>query len=151
MSYCCSYSPPIFLVVRYKEIDDSEGCDVISGQGTNILRNNLLGTIESWGPLFKVSLDLQFHSIPTSWTSVLAFKANGGESDYKQYGDRAPMITCHPNVGFLRFQNSVNGNPHFGHKWRTKIEMGKWYHIEIEQSLSEAKVRTVRAYERELS
>ena len=125
----------------------------MSGYGSNILRNNLLGTIDSWGPLFRVSLNLRIHSIPDSPgpSSVLAFKANGGESNAKQYGDRVPIIFCHPNDGLLSFQNSVNGNFHYGYKWKTKTEMDKWYHIEIKQYLYEGEVRNVRAYEREFS
>ena len=111
----------------------------MSGQSTNIARNNLLGTIDSWGPLFRVSLDLKIHSTsPGIWTTVLAFKANGGESNAGQYGDRAPMIAYKNST--IRFVNSVNGNA--GHGNVEKIELGKWYHIEIEQKMNNGKVIT---------
>ena len=46
--------------------------------GTKIQRNKAIGTIDSWGPFFRVSFDLIIHSFRQyEWTSLLAFRGNG--------------------------------------------------------------------------
>ena len=73
-------------------------------------KNNLLQTIDSWGPFFKVTFDLMVHSKPTShWSGLLAFKGNGGSSNLGKYGDRAPAIFYNKN-GYLRFSDALDGN-----------------------------------------
>ena len=45
--------------------------------GTKIQENKQIGTIESWGPLFRVSLDLIIHSQDGGRSSILSFQSNG--------------------------------------------------------------------------
>ena len=60
---------------------------------------NLLATIDNWGPQFRVSLDLKINSkISTKWSSVMAFKGNGG-TDEPLYGDRVPVIGYDNEMG----------------------------------------------------
>ena len=71
------------------------------------------------------------------WSSILAFKGNGGSDDLKKYGDRAPAIFYNKN-GFLHFTNAVSGNRNY--YFDKKVDLGKWYHIDVEQNLKDGKV-----------
>ena len=78
-----------------------------------ITRGNLIDTIESWGPFFKITFGLKIHSLPTSeqgvsedgYTSVLAFK---GKSDRNimNYGFRVPALYLGIQ-GDLQFRASI--------------------------------------------
>ena len=70
------------------------------------------------------------------WSSVLAFKANKGQSD-KEHGDRAPTVAVNKN-GHLRFSNSVSGNKKY--KFLFNVDRNKWYNITIEQRPNNEKV-----------
>ena len=110
----------------------------------HIKKNNEIGTIDSWGPLFHISFDLIIHSYvkgkgKQGWSSVLAllaFKANGGQID-KDHGDRTPTVAVNKN-GHLRFSNSVSGNEKY--KFIFNVDLNKWYNITIEQRPSNEKV-----------
>ena len=54
----------------------------------NIQENFQLATIDEWGPLFKISFDLIIYSInpDSEFSSVLAFKGNGGVDGYSGDG-----------------------------------------------------------------
>ena len=112
------------------------------GQAGDIKRNKEIGTHDSWGPLFRVSFDLIIHSFvkgkgKQGWTSVLAFKGNGGKSNCCNHGDRIPDIALNKN-GKLRVSNSVSGNKK--HQFITNVGLNKWYNITVEQKQSNEKV-----------
>ena len=99
----------------------------------------LLGTIDSWGPLYRVSLDLIIHSHSnTTYSSVLSFKGNGASTDNDNYGDRIPIIQVRNN-GYLYLISSVKGD----NSYIVKIEiiLNNWYNIVIEQKLINRKVQ----------
>ena len=101
--------------------------------------NNEIATIGSWGPLFRVSLDLKINSLVRvggwGWTNVLVFKGSQASRN------DVPGIWVHQSLryGFL-FTNSVNGkaNWYFTHY---AIKLNKWYNIVIEQKEVKGKVR----------
>ena len=104
-------------------------------------KNNLLQTIGSWGPLFKVTFDMIVHSKPTSyWSGILAFKGNGGSSNLGKYGDRAPAIFYNQR-GHLHFTNAVSGKTNY--IFNRAIDIGKWYKIEMEQVSLNGKVESI--------
>ena len=106
--------------------------------------NKLLGTIDSWGPLYRVSLDLIVHShSSTTYSSVLSFKGNGASTDNDNYGDRIPIIQV-GNNGYLYLISSVNGDNSYIVK--TEIDLNNWYHILIEQKLINRKVQHLRIF-----
>ena len=73
-------------------------------------------------------------NIRSDWSSVLAFRGNGAENDFSQYGDRAPAIFYYSTsytTGFLQFTNAVDGDPNFF--FEVEIELRRLYHIEIDQ------------------
>ena len=104
-----------------------------------------IGKIDSWGPLFRISLDLIIHSrVSNGFSSVLAFKGNGGRSDCCEIGDRIPAIFLYNPTMTLNFANSVRQN---GNYWFDfKINLNTWYNIIIEQKFVHRKVK--RKYER---
>ena len=106
--------------------------------------NKLLGTIEGWGPLYRVSLDLIVHShSSTTYSSVLSFKGNGASTDNDNYGDRIPIIQV-GNNGYLYLISSVNGDNSYIVK--TEIDLNNWYNIIIEQKLINRKVQHLRIF-----
>ena len=112
--------------------------------GYNTRKNNQIGTIDSWGPFFRVSFDLLIHSYENDGDhlSVLAFKGNGGTSDCCENGDRIPFITVVSSNQELQlsFANSVNQNGNYYFDFY--INLNTWYQIIIEQKF--AKDRKVR-------
>ena len=105
--------------------------------GYNAQKNNQIGTIDSWGPFFRVSFDLLIHSYDNDndgeHFSVLAFKGNGGTSDCCENGDRIPFITVVSSNQELQlsFANSVNQNGNYYFFFNINLET--WYNIIIEQ------------------
>ena len=116
---------------------------LFQGLSGKVKKNNLLQTIDSWGPFFKVTFDLMVHSKPSSyWSSILAFKGNNGSSDFDKYGDRAPAI-FYNQLGKLHFVNAVNGNKRY--VFDRPIDLGKWYKIEMEQVSLNGKVESLNS------
>ena len=101
------------------------------------MRNNLLGTIESWGPLFYVSFDVKINSFSPRWSSIVAFKGNGGVNSNHEHGDRVPQINLNGMRRKLEFSSYVNGSSHSN---TMKVEANKWYNIYIEQNYHDRKV-----------
>ena len=100
-----------------------------------VKKNNEIGAIASWGPLFRVSFDLKINKLGSNWGSILIFKANDG--DCCSVGDRIPMIMVNNN-GHIAIASAVsgNGNYYFYHK----VQLNKWYKIVIEQKTIHGKV-----------
>ena len=108
----------------------------------DIEKNEEIGTIDSWGPTFSVSFDLIIHSFvkgkgKQGWSSVLAFKGNGGKSHCCKHGDRIPDVALNKN-GVLRFSHSVSGNKKY--QFLFNVDLNKWYNITIEQEKNYQKV-----------
>ena len=82
--------------------------------------------IETWGPLYSVSLDLILHKDPppkVKWMTVLAFKVNE-----KINLDRKPSIFFTKDQIFFSDTNSQKYH---------KIEKNKWMKVVIEQTKEE--------------
>ena len=105
-------------------------------------KDNEIGTIESWGPHFRVSFEMIIKSfVGAKWTNILSFKGNGATSDCCQPGDRAPAVFLQENKKFFVFTNTVNGNGKYAFHWKKKVELNKWYKIIIEQISINGKVK----------
>ena len=107
-----------------------------------IQKNLQLATIEEWGPLWKISLDLIIYSLnsPSGFSSVLRYTA--GDTDSSQYGDRVPAIFFFSSntERYLQFTNAVNGDPNFF--FDHDIELNRLYNIQIDQEEKDGKVCT---------
>ena len=110
----------VFAGDKFKKAADASYRNFDAGQnfniGSNVQKNNKIGTIESWGPLFRVSLDLIIHSRHQDenydWSSVLAF-LHAAPSIYL---DKTGFVTTLDNKIF-----------------NFKIELNHWYNIVLEQ------------------
>ena len=119
---------------------------VDSGLSGKVKKENQIGSIASWGPQFRVSLDLKINrhlqgDKTWGWSEVLVFAA-GGESTgskgnlvtiKKKNGDRIPAIFIdrdHKPWGMF-FSNYVNMKEnHFRY---TDYQQHKWQRVEISQ------------------
>ena len=102
--------------------------------GTKIQWNKEIGTIDSWGPFFRVSFDLIIHSLrQEEWSSLLAFRGNGAICDNCKIGDRVPVLFLNNKDCVIQFSNTVN-NLLFD------VELNNWYNIIIEQKSVNGKV-----------
>ena len=107
--------------------------------GTKVQRNKEIGTIDSWGPLFRVSFDLIIHKFrhDTEWSSLLSFRGNGATCDWCKIGDRVPALFLNNEFGRIQFSNNgENINDYFFFT----IEPNHWYNINIEQKSINRKV-----------
>ena len=74
-------------------------------------KNNLIGSIPSWGPSFKISFELKVLSFancyPMGMANYLTFTAT--DSDCCNIGDRIPAFFTN-NGGFLQLATQINNN-----------------------------------------
>ena len=126
----------------YKNFNAGPGFNI----GSNTRKNNQIGTIDSWGPLFHISFDLIIHSFDYEnrqkskhgYFSVLAFKGkqrHGLEpEDCCKNGDRIPviMVVSVNKELVICFAHSVNKNGNYYFQ-DFHINLETWYNIEIEQ------------------
>ena len=107
--------------------------------GTKILKNKEIGTIDIWGPFFRVSFDLIIHSLNRGvvFSSLLAFRGNGATCNKCELGDRIPALWL-KNNGFMQISNNVN-DLHEGILF--KIKLNHWYKFIIEQKYAKKEVR----------
>ena len=112
--------------------------------GTKVMDKNSknldIGTIDNWGPFFRVSFDLIIHSHgKNDCHSVLALKAT---TDCFQDGDKIPAILVCKNIRtYLEFVYSVNNNQKF--MFKTNFKFKTWYKIVIEKKAVKGKVRSI--------
>ena len=96
---------------------------------TFIGRDQLLGTIPSWGPEFTLSLELFINSFPdaaTNYAEVLRFTSS--LADCCDYGTRIPAI-------FLKVGDFIEFSPPGSVAGQVKTQVGKWQKIDIIQYL----------------
>ena len=110
----------------------------MAGHSGEIKKDNHIETIDSWGPYFKLALDLMINSKAlglgySTWSSILAFRGK-----WNGYGDNTPAIFYHRNTGYLHFLNPVSGNRNYSVEKR--VDLNRWNHIEIEQRREDGKV-----------
>ena len=122
-----------------------------------VKKDNMIGTIGSWGPYFRISFEMMIKSFGADkMTNILSFKGNGATSNCCEIGDRVPALFMenkdkhgHPSL-FFAHSLSGNGN-YFYRRWidlqqfksPNYMELNKWYKIIIEQKkeLHDGKVR----------
>ena len=102
---------------------------------TKVKKNNQIGTVASWGPTFRVAVDIIVHSAVAGWSNILRFTSTSGNMGHM--GDRIPVINYYSG-GYLEFTSAVDKNAHY--KVFYNIDLKKWYHIEIAQTKMDGKV-----------
>ena len=93
-------------------------------------RNNQIGLIESFGPTFRVEIDIIVHSNQARGRtqSILRF-SNTNHNDYKM-GDRIPALLFNTLYKIISIDHSSRSIPSISFD----VDYGKWYHIEIAQT-----------------
>ena len=109
--------------------------------GKKIQRDKEIGTIDTWGPFFRVSFDLIIHSYSRKslWSTLLAFRIEG---DCHQQSCKIPVLFFWFS-GYIRFSNTVD-NIHYYLNY--KIVLNQWYKIIIEQKSINRKVIKLKNY-----
>ena len=108
--------------------------------GMKVKKNNQIGTIASWGPTFRVAVDIIVHSNSMrteypGWSNIIRF-ISLPEPRRGVMGDRIPAIFYNSGNGgansYLHITNAVNGNANY--YFNHYIDLRKWYHIELAQT-----------------
>merc|ERR1712221_20492 len=77
-----------------------------------VKKGQLLAVIPEWGPNFRITFDLNVHSLYSSrsdgWANVLYFTASG--KDCCSIGDRVPGLWTNSKGNYLYFCNNVDHN-----------------------------------------
>ena len=103
--------------------------------GIKVKKNQEIGTIASWGPTFRVAVDIIVHSAVPGWSSIFRFTSTP-DSD-RVMGRRIPAI-FYNSKGFLHITSGVDNNANYAVNFN--IDLKKWYHIEIAQTKKNGKV-----------
>ena len=111
-----------------------------------IERNKEIGTIDSWGPIFRISFDLIIHSNvkgkgKQGWSSVLAFEKRTNDRNGRMKSvHRIPSVDLNKK-GQLRifFQKRK-------YTFVSNVDLNKWYNITIEQKIKYKKVSRILNY-----
>ena len=121
--YLLDFSALIFLALVSLEI--------------KVENNNLIGSIPSWGPSFKISFELKILSFanchPLGMANYLTFTST--DSDCCNIGDRIPAFFTN-NGGFLQLVTQINNNGNHI-KSSPKLQENIWYKIDVEQLLKD--------------
>ena len=142
----------VFAGDKFKPAADASYINFDAGigfnAGYNVRENKQIGTIDSWGPYFRISFDLFIHSYDNNdkHSSVLAFKGNGGISNCCENGDRIPFITVVSSNReiLLSFANSLNQNGNY--YFFFNINLKTWYNIKIEQEYVDRNVSKTSSF-----
>ena len=98
-----------------------------------VKENKLIGSIPSWGPIFKISFDLKVLSFvtcsPDGVANYLTFTAT--DNDCCKIGDRIPAFFTNSG-GFLQLATQINENGNLV-KSSPQLEENIWYKVEVEQ------------------
>ena len=101
--------------------------------------DQLLDTLPSWGPEFRVSFDLYINSFPNTNTSGYAeiFRFTGSHSNYGSYEDRIPALYVHKdgNIAIAHF-SCLPACPLYA------SNLGTWYKIDLQQYIKNNQVKT---------
>ena len=92
----------------------------------NIKKDQLIYTFQSWGPKYKVELDITFWKQYGDWQNVFHFTTDGNCCNL---GQRIPFLGVLSNT--FRIGSAVNDNVNYEIDFN--FELGKYYNIIIEQ------------------
>ena len=92
----------------------------------NIKKDQLIYTFQSWGPKYKVELDIIFWKQYGDWQNVFHFTTDGNCCNL---GQRIPFLGVLSNT--FRIGSAVNDNVNYEIDFN--FELGKYYNIIIEQ------------------
>ena len=125
------FLPPADVAYRNLTWELNVKSDLLSGV---VRMHREIGTIESWGPHFRVSFEMIIKSFEGGrWTNILSFRGNEARD--------CPSVFLQNNKRYIAFTHPVNGNEKYSSHWDKKVKLNKWYKIIIEQISINGKVR----------
>ena len=103
--------------------------------------HRILGSVETWGPQYRISFDLMINSLvpgnTDGWSSVLRFKRKGaGNAGFN--GERVPSININKNRMSLNVAN-LDGMGYY--YYDIAVELNKWYNIILQQKVTNGQVQ----------
>ena len=110
--------------------------------GTKVKKNKEIGTIASWGPTFRVAVDIIVHTAGSGWSSIIHFTSTP-DSGQNVMGERIPAI-FYNSKGFLQLTSGVDKTARYNVNYN--IDLKKWYHIEIAQTKMNGKVSEINNF-----
>ena len=119
------------------------GCTLYLGR-VPVTQDNLLATLPSWGPTYRVTLSLYINSfdgdnlLRGKWAELLRFTST--DNNCCAMGDRVPAIFTNKG-GFIQVASQLGDN---GNRWRNVfLEEKTWYSLEILQFFQNNKVSNI--------
>ena len=108
--------------------------------GLPVGKSNLLATLPTWGPTFRLTLDLYIHSFAgSSLNNGLAelVRLTSTDNNCCAIGDRIPAIFTHKSGHlYIATQIGTNGNE----ATTVNLVKGKWHQLELVQYVQSDKV-----------
>ena len=103
--------------------------------GDPVSQDNLLATLPSWGPAFRVSLDLYIHSFDednfmgdAGWAELLRFTTTDGQCC--EIGDKLPAIMT-KKEGVINIGTQLGDSASAG--TNVALNISTWYRLELMQ------------------
>ena len=121
-------------------VSGGRDCEKIIVGGTPIGQSNLLATIPTWGPTFRLTFDLYIYSFDGSslkdgYAELLRLTTT--EADCCSIGDRIPAIFTHKD-GYLHIATQIGTN---GNEVRNvNLVKRNWHQLELVQHVQSGKV-----------
>ena len=107
-------------------------------------KNNLLGTLEKWGPYFNISFKLKVNSFGDSSKrndqSLLHFTATD-TNGYQKFGERIPAVWVFTD-GTLGFRMNIGSIPNYPYQYKWDLSLG-WQSVEMHQYSKNEKVQKI--------
>ena len=106
---------------------------LVHGGGTVVRRNNLIGSIEHWGPDFEIDVEVKVNSFSKSEGILEIFRFASVEGNCCEIGQRLPAL-------FSWFQNNTfHLTTNIGTEGNTWFDLPgfqekKWYNFKIVQT-----------------
>ena len=98
-----------------------------------------VGSIETWGPLFRISFDLIIYSKPPLSGSetvykIIQFKADAATSDCCNLGARVPLLQHYVDAPErLHFATAIGGDGNYWRDYNINTELNEKYNFVMEQ------------------
>ena len=95
-------------------------------------KDEKVGSLISWGPYYRISTEFRLQSVRTDWTTILNFNVDEDQSGK----DGSPRLSTRGNYLYVHYPLSQRKHNFF----LSKIEVNKWYKLEILQNFTLQKV-----------
>ena len=109
-----------------------------------MVSHNLLNTLPTWGPAYKVSLDIFINSFDGPnlaeggwWAEILRF--TNTTNNRGNLGDRLPAVFTHKD-GYIIVASQIGDNNNYFIGGHIQLKKKTWHKLEITQFSEDSKV-----------